>query len=162
MASSVYDEAILEAIEYADPATTFYDTIEIDCADFTESIKIVNDEIQLSTNQGIFIPCRFGITLPGEEPSVRGELKLNVNFLPKAAQVKIKDAVLASGPITIKFRGYTAEDSDPTEEIPVLLEISSVEQTPTGVSISAMFPDLVNMKFPKRLMTTTILPGGIV
>ena len=51
---------------------------------------------------------------------------------------------------------------EPDAHYPIPLNITSVDQTALGATINASFPMLTAMKFPRRLMTTSVLPGGLI
>lgn len=154
-------DAIKEAYAHAPADVTYYDTLEVEHVTFTDSIKVVVSDAPLTTNQGTFIACpNVSLELPDLEGGVTGEMRITVNFLPKEAQEAIKDASKTTYPITLKYRQYVEANSDPEAELPISLDVTTIEQTPISVTAAATFPDLNNQPFPKRLMTTTILPGG--
>lgn len=155
-------DAIKEAYANAPADITYYDTLEIMHASFSESIKIVKSGKSLSTPQGNFIAVNFDFTIPETKGSVVGEMKISIGLLPKVAQVAIRDASMTTTPITVKYRQYLGANMEPDAELPVALEIRQVEQTYSGVVATALFPDLHGHVFPRRLMTTSVLPGGLV
>jgi hypothetical protein len=155
-------EAMEEAYAYAEPTDTFYDTLEFYCGITNDYVRVVCSDEELITPQGTFAPCYFGFELPETQGSVRGQMKINVDFLPREAQVWIRTATQSRGKITVTWRQYLGPGLEPDAWYPIPLEIMTVEQTPTGVTATALFPDLVNIPFPRRIMTTTELPGGII
>lgn len=154
--------AMEEAYAYADGGETFYDTLEFESAGSTDKVLVVNSSAELPTPQGTYLACAFDCRLPETESAVRGQLQVSVDFLPRDAQVWLRQASQARKRLTVKWRQYLAPNQAPDAEYPIPLEIVSVEQTPAGVTATALFPDLVNMPFPRRLMTTKELPGGII
>jgi hypothetical protein len=154
--------AMEEAYAYADPQDTFYDTLEFNSAIENDKILVVNSDEKLQTPQGEFIPCYFDCTLPETQGSVRGQMQITVSFLPRDAQAWIRKATQDRAIITVIWRQYLGPNQEPDAWYPIPLQISTVEQTPTGVTATALFPDLVNIPFPRRIMTTTELPGGII
>jgi hypothetical protein len=154
--------AMEEAYAYADPQDTFYDTLEFSSEIENDKIMVVNSDEPLQTPQGLFLACHFDCTLPETQGNVRGQMQINVNFLPRDAQIWIRKATQDRATITVIWRQYLGPDQEPDAWYPIPLQISAVEQTPTGVTATAMFPDLVNLPFPRRIMTTAELPGGII
>lgn len=154
--------AMEEAYTYAGEGVTYYDTLEFASSGADDKVMVVYSDENLTTPQGEFIPCKFDCTLPETEGKVRGQMQISVDFLPREAQAWLRQASQARGHITVKWRQYLGANIEPDAEYPIPLEIVSVEQTPTGVTATALFPDLVNMPFPRRLMTTKELPGGII
>ena len=154
--------AMEEAYSYFQGVETYYDTLEFISSMSTEKVMVVHSDENLATPQGTFIACNFDCQLPETEGAVRGQMQITVDFLPREAQAWIRRASQARAVITVKWRQYLGSGIEPDAEYPMPLEIIGVEQTPTGVTATALFPDLVNMPFPRRLMTTKELPGGIV
>jgi hypothetical protein len=102
-------------------------------------------------------------SLPETESSVRGQMKLTINCLPKAYRDKIYAAAQEADPIYVKYRQYTGPDVAPDAELPVSLSVSSVEfEGDFETVITCLYPDLVNIPLCRRIMTTTALPGGRV
>jgi len=154
--------AMEEAYAQAGEGYTIYDTLEFESNGASDKVMIVYSDEELITPQGVFIPCKFDCTLPETEASVRGQMKISVGFLPREAQIWLKEASQSRGRITVKWRQYLGENIGPDAEYPIPLEVVSVEQTATGASATALFPDLVNMPFPRRVMTTSVVPGGMM
>ena len=152
-------DAIVEAYEHAPADVTYFDTLEITHQSFLETIKVVQSGAKLTTNQGEFLPVNFSFALPETEGSVRGEMTIKVNFLPKEARVKIREAALTRYKISVIYRQYIGSSLDPDAELPNPLQVSTVKETPTGIEVNAMFPDLIGAYFPRRLMTVSELPG---
>ena len=155
-------DAMAEAYAYADPIDTFYDTLEFASTGEANKVLVVHSDESLETPQGTFLPCRFSFELPETQASVRGEMKISVDFLPRDAQIWIREQTQRGGSVTVVWRQYLGPNQEPDAWYPMPLEVSHVEQTPLGATATALFPDLVGMPFPKRIMTTTELPGGIV
>jgi len=154
--------AMEEAYAATDMTYTIYDTLEFASSGAGDTVRVVYSDEDLPTPEGLFSPCKFDCTLPETEGAVRGQMQISVEFLPKAAQVWLRQASQARGKITVKWRQYLAPNAPPDAEYPIPLEVVSVEQNPNGVTATALFPDLINMPFPRRTMTTKVLPGGII
>ena len=153
-------DAIKEAYEYASGDVTFWDTLEINHQSFLESIKVVRAPRALQTSQGEFLPCHFDFALPSTEPSVRGSMIVTVQGLPREARVRVREAGSTRYKIEMVYRQYIAENSNPDVELPLPLSVTSIKESINRIEIAAMFPDLINMRFPKRIMTVAELPGG--
>jgi len=156
--TTAMEEAYLHSgIEY-----TVYDTLEFVSDGASGKVMIVHSDEELTTPQGDFVPCKFDCTLPETEGAVRGEMQISVGFLPKSAQIWLRQASGGREKITVKWRQYLGANLPPDAEYPIPLEVISVEQNSNGATATALFPDLVNMPFPRRRMTTKVLPGGMV
>lgn len=156
------DAAIAEAYANPDPGDTFYDTLEFLDSASGEKLLIVYSDEDLETPQGTFTACKFGCKHPETEGGVVGAMQITVDFLPKAAQRWIMETCKARGKVTVYWRQYLGPDMEPDAHYPIPLDITSVEQTTLGATVNASFPMLTAMKFPRRLMTTSVLPGGLV
>lgn len=158
------NDAIKEAYEYAPSDITYWDTLDIWHESFSTGMLVVNGYRPIQTKKGVYLPVNFSVTLPETEGSVRGEMFINVDFLPKKAMIKIREASTSRTKITVKYRQYITigPNAEPDAELPVPLQVTNIKETHIGVSITAMFPDLIGSYFPRRLMTVEALPGGRV
>jgi hypothetical protein len=156
------NDAIKEAYEYAPAEITYWDTLEIDHQDFLTPIRVVAGNRAITTAQGEYLPVNFSVSLPETEGNIRGQMSISVDFLPKEARIKIREAATTRHKIEIKYRQYitTGETANPDAELPVPLQVTDIRETHIGLSITAMFPDLVGSYFPRRLMAVGALPGG--
>lgn len=148
---------------YSNPSgdETFYDTLEFIELSSGDSVKIVHSDEDLETPQGTFTACKFGCQHPETEGGIVGALQITVDFLPLSAKRWIHEKSKTGTGISTYWRQYLGPNMEPDAHYPLPLDITNVEQTMTGATITASFPLLTAMKFPRRLMTTTVLPGGI-
>lgn len=154
------DQAMEQAYSESSLGAIFYDTLEFTDAATGTKIQIVHSGESLETPQGTFIPCRFGCKHPETETGVVGSIQITVDFLPRSAQRWILETCRARGSVSVIWRQYLGANMEPDAWYPVPLSITSVEQTHTGVTVTATFPLLTAMKFPRRIMTSEALPGG--
>ena len=169
------NEAVQEAYAYADPDVTIYETFELahsswaeydsdSDSDYDSSIRLVNSSRTLLTADGTFMPVTFDASMPETESSVRGQLKLAISFLPKKYRDVIWDASQApeTDPIYLYYRQYTGAGAaeEAAAELPVPLVVNSVEFDDGQTIVNALYPDLVNIPFGRRIMTATNLPGA--
>jgi len=169
------NEAIQEAYAYADPDVTIYETFELthsswaeydsdSDSDFGSSILLVDSARALLTADGTFEPVTLEASLPGTESSVRGQLKLTISFLPKIYKDMLWDASQTpeTDPVYLYYRQYTGEgaEEEASAELPVPLIVNTMEFLDEKTVINAMYPDLVNTPFGRRIMSVTELPGA--
>ena len=163
------NEAIQEAYAYADPDVTIYETFELahsswEDSDGSNSILLINSDRQLLTADGTFMPVTFEATLPETESSVRGQLKVAISFLPKAYRDLLWE--ISQTPETdslyLYYRQYVGEGAaeEAAAELPVPLVVNTMEFTDEQTLINALYPDLVNIPFGRRIMSVTELPGA--
>lgn len=155
-------DAIKEAWEYAPGDITYWDTLEFNHTSFAAAIKIVNSFKTLVTNQGSFLPVSFDCALPEESTGVRGEMVIRINNVPLSYRLQIREIASSRTKMTITYRQYIAESSDPDAELPITLQTVGVSETDTGLEVRASLSGLISAKFPKRIMLTQDLPGAIV
>jgi len=156
-------EAIKEAYSYADAAITLFDTFEISHSSWmtVNYIRLVDSDLMLLTPQGSFDPIEMNVSLPETEAAVRGQLKITLKCLPKLYRDALYSVVLEADPLYLRYRQYTGSNVQPDMELPVPLSVSSVEfKGDLDTQITCLYPDLVNIPFCRRIMTTTALPGG--
>ena len=155
-------EAIKEAYAYADPDVTLFETFEFTHTFWTESIRIVDSSISLPTAQGDFIPVSLTAQMPETESSVRGQLKVTISFLPAEYRELMYTVSQENDPVYMYYRQYMKGNVDPQLELPVPLTVSSFEFGEDKTVIQALYPDLVNIVFCRKVMTASVLPGGRV
>jgi hypothetical protein len=156
-------DAIKEAYAYAHN-TVIWETFALTHVIWPEPILLVDSPTELVTAQGTYQPVTFSASLPETESSVRGQLQLDVEFLPTAYRNLIFAASQEDASIYLRYRQYMSEGetAEPVMELPVALSVSSVEFSDTTTTITALYPDLVNIVLGRRIMTATALPGGRV
>lgn len=158
-------DAIKEAYAYADQNVTLFDTFEIRHSSWEEVdyIRLVDSDIYLSTPQGRFRPAMLETALPETQNSVRGQMQLTIKCLPVECREQLYSASLTIDPVYVQYRQYTGEDADPSAELPVALSVSAFEfNGDFETVITCLYPDLVNIPFCRKAMTTSIFPGGKV
>jgi len=155
------DDAMAEAYAYADCSDTYYDTLEFSSEGTNETVMVVYSDQDLETPQGTYLACKFDCRLPTTEGAVRGQMEISVEFLPKDAQTWLLDMCKSRSKMAVRWRQYLGANQEPDAELHIPLDIVSVEITAAGATATALFPDLVNMPFPRKIMTTKNLPGGI-
>ena len=147
-------DAIREAYEHAPANLTYYDTLEIACAEMGDAIRVVVSHQELTTNDGTFLPVpTIDFSLPETAGSVRGQMTIRVPGVPLVVREKVRLAALARSPITVKYRQYLEGEMEADAELPALLSVTDIRETWAGIEITAMLPDLVGAYFPRRLMT---------
>ena len=147
-------DAIKEAYEHAPADLTYYDTLEIACAEMGDAIRVVVSHQELTTNDGTFLPVpTIDFSLPETAGSVRGQMTIRVPGVPLVVREKVRLAALARSPITVKYRQYLEGEMEADAELPALLSVTDIRETWAGIEITAMLPDLVGAYFPRRLMT---------
>ena len=153
-------DAIEEAYENAPADTAHFDTFEINCDAFSESIKVVVSHEAITVTEGTFIPVpTIEFELPETVSSSRGQFVMRVPGIPRAARGMVRAAAKAREIITIQYRQYLEGESDPDAESPSAWTVVSVHEQYGTLEITAMLPDLVGMYFPRRLMTFCALYG---
>jgi len=154
--------AIKEAYAYADADVTIYETFQLTQATWATPIKLVNSSRELVTADGTFKPATIEATLPETEASVRGQLQITIDFLPAEYRAMLWSVAKETAPVYLYYREYTGEGvaEEAEAELPVALVVNNIELTDTQTIITALYPDLVNIPFGRRIMTATNLPGA--
>ncbi len=156
-------DAIKEAYAYADPAVTLFDTFEFSHSSWIGSIRLVDSDRNLNTPQGIFRAAEIDGSLPETESAVRGQLSLTINCLTVSYRNRLYNASLETDPIYMQYRQYTGENAHAAAKLPVALTVSEIEfDGDLKTIVTCLYPDLVNIPFCRKTMTTAIFPGGKV
>lgn len=155
------EQAIIEAYARVMPKMTFYDTLQFTDNASGDSLMVVHSDDNLITPQGEYTRCRFGCKHPDAEGGVVGSMQITISFLPTEAQKWLMSKSKAGSTLSMYWRQYTGPNEEPKAYYPVPIDITSVNQKFFGVTISGTFPMLTSMKFPRRMMTTSELPGGM-
>lgn len=151
-------DAIKEAYAHA-PAVTYYDTLQIDNEDFVNPILVVDSFEGITRTAGNFLPVKFDYKLPETAGGVRGEMTISIIGVPKEVRAAIRNATSGRKPFTLAYRQYIDDAMEPDAEYPVPLSIARINESHIGIEIQALLPDLVGAYFPRKLMTTKVLPG---
>ena len=154
-------DAIKEAYEYAPGDITYWDTLEFNHNSFAEPIRIVNSDKALDTNQGVFEPVHFDTALPEESSGVKGEMSISIQAIPYAIRKDIRGIASSRVKMTITYRQYIVEAGDPDATVPIDLQTVGVTENEVGIEIRACLSGLMAAKFPRRIMLTQDILGGI-
>lgn len=156
------EAAIAEAYWDPDPSDTFYDTLEFVDSVSGGTLRIVHSDDNLPTPQGDFFPCYFECRHPDTEGGVVGTMQIVTSALPMSAKKWLFSTCQSRGKVTVYWRQYLGPNREPDAHYPLPLDITNVKLSTSGATITASFPMLTYMKFPRRMMTTSVLPGGMV
>lgn len=151
-------DAIKEAYEYAPQDVIYYDTLEINHDDLEVPILIVNSHVPFTATLGTFLPVSFGFTLPETIGGSVGNLNISIDGIPGQVRSILRAISQTRTPITATYRQYLEGSAEPDAEL-LPLQIISVKETYTGVVAVATMPDLAGAFFPRKLMTSELLPG---
>ncbi len=156
-----FDAAYADAVANADPAATHYDTFAfVSSADSLNPLRVVvNSSRTLATPQGEYIPVNATFTAPETDEGIVGVLKIQLDYLPPAAQAILETASVAGAKIAVYWRHYLAVNIDPSFEGRLPFEVTTIKNVNGGATITATLPDLLNIPLGRRLMTTQELPG---
>ena len=152
-------DAIKEAYANAPGDVTFYHTLTIMNDNFTSDIQVVMSNVELDTYDGTYSPAMFSLTLPEVKGGVVGEMKITINFLPKAARIAIREAAQQRDITTVIYRQYIDDNPEVDAELPFALEVGGVIETDTGIEAKARVVDLTRSYFPKNTMNMNTCPG---
>lgn len=155
-------EAIKEAYTYADHNVSLFETLELTHDNWSDSIMLVDSPVYLTTNEGVYNAVTFDIVIPEVESAIRGQLKVTIKFLPTEYREMLFAAAPEAEQVMVYYRQYMEGDSDPQAELPVAMTVNRIDFTRDETVITALYPDLVNIKICRRNMTATEFPGARV
>lgn len=154
-----FNTAYQEAVAYAKAEVTHYDTLTFASSMSTDVVRLVVDEVPLSTPQGVYSPCGVDFTPAETEGGVVGQVNIVFPYLPPAAQAWLEEAANNGASITVVWLQYLAAGIDPAFTYRMPFDITSAENVADQFTLTGTLPDLVNTPFCRRLMTPRVLPG---
>jgi hypothetical protein len=157
-----FTDAYAEAVTVAEDSVTHYDCLTFASSLDVGTVMVVHSNENLETPQGTYMACPFEFQPPETEGEIVGQMKITVNFLPKAARIWLMQQSRAGAQLSVTWRQYLEAGIDPDFECRVPFYITKVERNPGGVVVTATLPDLVNTPFCRRLMLSTELPGMVL
>lgn len=106
-----------------------------------------------------FTASGFGVSLPSRAVKGRQDLQFQLDNVTGEALRNIHAAQAAGGPVQVIYRVYLASDLTAPAQPPTVMTAVSVKATPSSVSVTASFHDLVNKSWPRRFYTPDFAPG---
>ena len=155
------NDAIKEAYEYAPGDITYYDTLKFHHSSFISDILIVRSYKEFKTKQGTFIPVHFEFSLPESTSNVTGELQITLFAVSIEERLKIRKVVGSRDVMEITYCQYIEENTDPDLDFALPMQTTSIVENDIKIEIKAVLSDLNTMTFPKKIMTTQLLPGTL-
>lgn len=164
-------EALKEAYASADSNEVIYHTLEIRHAAFTQPIRVVRDNADLTArleasapeNPGemvTFVGFGFDLTKPELSSSGVPQCTIEIDNVSRDILANIELAMTGVDPILVTYREYLASDLEgPENDPPMTLTITSISADVFRVRAVASYPDISNRRFPREDYTTERFPG---
>lgn len=164
-------EALREAYASAPADEVVYHTLELRHAAFTQPIRVVRDNADLTArleataaeNPGEMVTfVGFGFDLVKPELSATGvpQCSIEIDNVSREILANVELAMTGIDPIMVTYREYLASDLEgPQNDPPMTLTIISISADVFRVRAVAGYPDISNRRFPREDYTTERFPG---
>lgn len=171
MSDSSLQDAIKEAYASAPSDEVILFTIEMRHPKFTEPLRVVRDNQNLTArleedapvNGGeavLFVAYPFDIKPPDTDEYGKPELTITIDNVGREILTYVEQAVKTRDVIEVTYRLYLASDlSGPQNNPPMTMQVTSISATPQSITIVASFADLSNKAFPKQMYTLEQFPS---
>ena len=172
MPDAALSEAIKEAYASAPVGQVIFHTLELWHPAFSTAIRVVRHEKAIDArieagalrNAGevvSFIGYAFDIVPPEQTATGLPQCVIEIDNVDQAILAQIDLAVVESDPITAIYRAYLSDALlDGLQNTPPMeLSLITVSATVFRIRAAAGFPDLLNLKFPKREYDLETFPG---
>lgn len=164
--------ALAEAYASAPVGQVIHHTLELWHPAFSAPIRVVRDfsaidariEAGAARNAGevvTFTGYAFDVVPPDQVTSGLPQCTIEIDNVSREITLQIDAAVATADPITVIYRSYLSDALEDGPEIdpPLELTITTITATPFRIKAAAGFPDLLNLKFPKREYDLETFPG---
>ena len=163
--------ALAEAYASAPSDEVIYHTLEISHAAFSQPIRVVRDNADLTArleataahNPGEMVTfVGFGFDLVRPEVSATGvpQCTIEMDNVSREILANIELAMTSLDAIEVTYREYLASDLEgPQNDPPMTLTIISISADVFRVRAVAGYPDMSNRRFPREDYTTERFPG---
>ncbi len=144
-ASGDADVALLDTIELASPA-------------WTVPVRLVRGYEKLTVGALEFLPYAFEFTLPPIEAAAGGHLEVILGNADRAVPDAVDSALDADQPVTLTYRQYIRGAQNLTFAMDLDLHVVDLTESVETSRVLAVFPNLVNERFPRLDYTTYRFP----
>lgn len=163
MPDAALSEAIKEAYASAPVGQVIFHTLELWHPAFSAAIRVVRHESAIDArieagaarNAGevvAFIGYAFDIVPPEQTSTGLPQCVIEIDNVDQTILAQIDLAVVESDPIIVIYRAYLSDAllDGPQNIPPMELSLITVSATTFRIRATAGFPDLLNLRFPKR------------
>lgn len=171
MPDPTLSQALAEAYASAPSNEVIYHTLEIRHPAFTQPIRVVRDQDDLTAileatapvDAGIavtFVGFAFDLIKPEVSPTGVPQCVIEIDNVSREILANIELAMSGIDPIEVTYREYLASDLlGPQNDPPMTLTLSGITADVFKVRAVASFPDINNRKFPREDYTAERFPG---
>lgn len=147
--------ALKSALEF-DTEEVWLVLLKIEHDSLEESIRVVNNKEDITSNGEIYTAFPFEISLPDETQDTLGQCKLRIDNVDR----RIVEAVrLCTGVPKMTISVILADSPDIVEFGPLDMNLSVVEYDSFIVDATITYDDVLNQSFPKDKFIPSMFPG---
>ena len=127
--------------------------LDIDHEDLEDTVRLVNNPVDIVSEGNTYLGFAFEITLPGEDPERPMEAKLRVD---NVSRLLVETIRTISSPFTVTAKVVLASQPDVIERQFAAMVVSDVTYTAESIDMSLRFEDILN-----EPTTLTMTPGRL-
>lgn len=147
--------ALKSALEF-DTEEVWLVLLKIEHDSLEESIRVVNNKEDITSNGELYTAFPFEISLPDETQDTLGQCKLRIDNVDR----RIVEAVrLCTGVPKMTISVILADSPDIVEFGPLDMNLSVVEYDSFIVDATITYDDVLNQSFPKDKFIPSMFPG---
>jgi len=154
-----FTQAYKEALASAPTDVTTIDTLVLNHSTFPTPLYFARAEYDITLGGKVYTGRQFSYKLPELSSKSNSGLSITITKIGRQTIRFIDAAVITLEPITVLFQSWIEGVSGPQAGFDSVLESNSVSLKNNDVTISAGYPDLVNLKVPRIVYTTEEFPG---
>ncbi|MFH2082065.1 MAG: DUF1833 family protein [Pseudomonadota bacterium] len=164
-------DALKEAYASAPSDEVIYHTLEFRHAAFSQPIRVVRDNADLTARleatapvdagaEVTFVGFAFDLVRPEMSAAGVPQCTIEIDNVSREILANVELAMTSIDPIEVTYREYLASDLlGPQNDPPMTLEIVSITADVFRVRATASFTNIGNTRFPGEDYTTDRFPG---
>lgn len=154
-----YTEAYKEALASAPYDVITIDSIDISHSLFPTTLRIARCEHDITLGGYEYLGRQFSFKLPELSQKSNASLSVSIANISSLAIDYVDRAVETTEPILVKFNSWILGLSGPQAGIEQELEVNNVSVDGINLTLSASYPDIINLKLPRVNYTVEEFPG---
>lgn len=163
-------QALKEAYASAPPDAIVLMTLELRHPSFDAPVRVVanTEDLTLTLEADapadpsagvLFVALPFALEAPAQEPDRLPEATVAIDNVSAEIGKALEAAVAARAPVDVTYREWLADDPSAPAFVLHGMTLARATATPTRVTGSLTFLDLVNLRFPRDDYTIERFPG---
>ncbi len=145
------------AINAEETGEVFLLLLEFDEASLSEPIRVVWNNVNVTSRGNVYAAMEFSAELPGETEGASQSVRITLDNVDRQIVQAVRNAV---GRPAVTMEIVLASDPDTVEAGPFNFELESVEYNALTVSGELIFDDVSNLRCPQHTATPYLYPDA--